>query len=66
MNRKEKTEKRWKVKNDFWEVGKKCTWHKGGMVLIWFALIGSGDKLCDAVAYDELPLACAPYDTVVP
>lgn len=38
------------------------------MVLIWFALIGSGDKLCDAVAYDVLPLAlaCAPYDTAVP
>ena len=30
------------------------------MVLIWFALIGSGDKLCDAVGYDVFPLACAP------
>jgi hypothetical protein len=36
------------------------------MVLIWFALIGSGDKLCDAVEYDVFPLACAPNDTVVP
>lgn len=41
-----------------------CTWHRGGMVLIWFALIGSGDKLCDAVVeYGVFPLA--PNGTAV-
>ena len=40
------------------------TWQRGGMVLILFALIGSGDKLCVVVVeYDVVPVDCAPIDT---